>query len=88
MTGDSLETARAIAEKCGIVVKGDSYLAIDSSEFNRRISDSDGEVSPTSISFLPFPPIHTPPHTPTHHIITHMTLARNIYVGSPLKVCV
>ena len=45
VTGDNIETARAIAEKCGIISKGDGYLVMEGREFNRRVKDSHGEVS-------------------------------------------
>ena len=44
VTGDNVDTARAIALKCGIVTKGDGYLVVDGKEFNKRICDTNGEV--------------------------------------------
>ena len=44
VTGDNIDTARAIALKCGIVTKGDGYLVVDGKEFNKRICDTNGEV--------------------------------------------
>lgn len=45
VTGDNVNTARSIALKCGIIRPGDDFLVLDGKEFNRRIRDSNGEVS-------------------------------------------
>ena len=45
VTGDNINTARSIALKCGIIRPGDDFLVLDGKEFNRRIRDSNGEVS-------------------------------------------
>jgi len=39
VTGDNINTARAIATKCGIVKPGDGYLVMDGKEFNKRVRD-------------------------------------------------
>ena len=44
VTGDNIETARAIAEKCGIVRRGNEFLELDSTEFNRRVTDNYGNI--------------------------------------------
>ncbi|OXA45555.1 Plasma membrane calcium-transporting ATPase 3 [Folsomia candida] len=44
VTGDNVNTARSIAQKCGIVKPGDEYLILEGKEFNQRIRDSNGEV--------------------------------------------
>ena len=44
ITGDFPATARAIAEKCGIIRKGKQSLILEGSEFNKRIRDAEGEV--------------------------------------------
>uniref|UniRef100_A0A673YC64 Calcium-transporting ATPase n=1 Tax=Salmo trutta TaxID=8032 RepID=A0A673YC64_SALTR len=44
VTGDNINTARAIASKCGIVHPGDDFLCIDGKEFNRRIRNPLGEI--------------------------------------------
>jgi hypothetical protein len=44
VTGDNINTARAIASKCGILQPGDDFLCIDGKEFNRRIRNELGEV--------------------------------------------
>uniref|UniRef100_A0A8C7U951 Calcium-transporting ATPase n=1 Tax=Oncorhynchus mykiss TaxID=8022 RepID=A0A8C7U951_ONCMY len=44
VTGDNIDTARAIASKCGIVHPGDDFLCIDGKEFNRRIRNQLGEI--------------------------------------------
>jgi Ca2+ transporting ATPase len=45
VTGDNINTARAIATKCGIIKPGDKYLVIDGKEFNRLIRDANDNVS-------------------------------------------
>ncbi|XP_029103629.1 plasma membrane calcium-transporting ATPase 2 isoform X5 [Scleropages formosus] len=44
VTGDNLNTARAISIKCGIIHPGEDFLCIDGKEFNRRIRNEKGEV--------------------------------------------
>ena len=44
VTGDNVETARAIALKCGIISKGDGYLVLEGKELNKKIRDHTGEV--------------------------------------------
>ncbi len=44
VTGDNINTARAIAAKCGIIHPGDDFLCMDGKEFNRRIRNEKGEV--------------------------------------------
>uniref|UniRef100_A0A6Q2YLK2 Calcium-transporting ATPase n=1 Tax=Esox lucius TaxID=8010 RepID=A0A6Q2YLK2_ESOLU len=44
VTGDNINTARAIASKCGIMHPGDDFLCIDGKEFNRRIRNELGEI--------------------------------------------
>uniref|UniRef100_A0A6Q2Y7P8 Calcium-transporting ATPase n=1 Tax=Esox lucius TaxID=8010 RepID=A0A6Q2Y7P8_ESOLU len=44
VTGDNINTARAIATKCGILQPGDDFLCIDGKEFNRRIRNEKGEI--------------------------------------------
>merc|ERR1711892_1260962 len=39
VTGDNINTARAIATKCGIVKPGDNYLVLDGKDFNKRVRD-------------------------------------------------
>eukprot|EP00092_Neocalanus_flemingeri_P071516 GFUD01087926.1.p1 GENE.GFUD01087926.1~~GFUD01087926.1.p1 ORF type:complete len:1187 (-),score=187.92 GFUD01087926.1:1846-5406(-) len=39
VTGDNINTARAIATKCGIIKPGDNYLVLDGKEFNKRVRD-------------------------------------------------
>ncbi|CAG5979637.1 unnamed protein product, partial [Menidia menidia] len=43
VTGDNINTARAIAIKCGIIHPGEDFLCIDGKEFNRRIRNEKGE---------------------------------------------
>ena len=45
VTGDNVETARAIATKCGIITKGDGYLVLEGKDFKKKITDSNGEVN-------------------------------------------
>lgn len=44
VTGDNINTARAIALKCGILQPGDDFLCLEGKEFNRRIRNERGEV--------------------------------------------
>ncbi|XP_029133669.2 plasma membrane calcium-transporting ATPase 1 isoform X2 [Labrus bergylta] len=44
VTGDNINTARAIASKCGILQPGDDFLCIEGKEFNRRIRNPMGEI--------------------------------------------
>lgn len=44
VTGDNINTARAIAIKCGIIQPGEDFLCIEGKEFNRRIRNEKGEV--------------------------------------------
>merc|ERR1719438_398443 len=39
VTGDNINTARAIATKCGIIRPGDGYLVMEGKEFNKRVRD-------------------------------------------------
>ncbi|XP_074178428.1 plasma membrane calcium-transporting ATPase 4 isoform X2 [Rhinolophus sinicus] len=44
VTGDNINTARAIATKCGILTPGDDFLCLEGKEFNRLIRNEKGEV--------------------------------------------
>ncbi|XP_052365182.1 plasma membrane calcium-transporting ATPase 1a isoform X6 [Oncorhynchus keta] len=44
VTGDNINTARAIATKCGILQPGDEFLCMEGKEFNRRIRNEKGEI--------------------------------------------
>ncbi|KAM9584617.1 plasma membrane calcium-transporting ATPase 3 isoform 2-T2 [Morphnus guianensis] len=44
VTGDNLNTARAIAAKCGILPAGEDWLCLEGKEFNRRIRNEKGEI--------------------------------------------
>ncbi|XP_041717836.2 plasma membrane calcium-transporting ATPase 1-like isoform X2 [Coregonus clupeaformis] len=44
VTGDNINTARAIAIKCGILQPGDEFLCMEGKEFNRRIRNEKGEI--------------------------------------------
>ncbi|KAM8930914.1 plasma membrane calcium-transporting ATPase 2 isoform 7-T7 [Pelodytes ibericus] len=44
VTGDNINTARAIAIKCGILNPGEDFLCIEGKEFNRRIHNEKGEI--------------------------------------------
>ncbi|KAL4646357.1 plasma membrane calcium-transporting ATPase 2 isoform X6 [Arapaima gigas] len=52
VTGDNINTARAIAIKCGIIHPGEDFLCIDGKEFNRRIRNGKGEVEQERIDKL------------------------------------
>lgn len=45
VTGDNINTARSIATKCGILKPNEDFLILEGKEFNRRIRDSNGDVS-------------------------------------------
>ncbi len=44
VTGDNINTARAIATKCGIIQPGEDFLCLEGKEFNRQIRNDKGEV--------------------------------------------
>uniref|UniRef100_A0A672NMS1 Calcium-transporting ATPase n=1 Tax=Sinocyclocheilus grahami TaxID=75366 RepID=A0A672NMS1_SINGR len=44
VTGDNINTARAIAAKCGIIQPGDDFLCMEGKDFNRRIRNEKGEI--------------------------------------------
>ena len=45
VTGDNINTARAIATKCGIIKPGDGYIVMEGKDFNRAIKDANDNVS-------------------------------------------
>ncbi|XP_069592053.1 plasma membrane calcium-transporting ATPase 2 isoform X3 [Ranitomeya imitator] len=52
VTGDNINTARAIAIKCGIIHPGEDFLCIEGKEFNRRIRNEKGEIEQERIDKL------------------------------------
>lgn len=44
VTGDNINTARAIATKCGIIQPGEDFLCMEGKEFNQQIRNDRGEV--------------------------------------------
>ncbi|XP_017305856.1 plasma membrane calcium-transporting ATPase 4 isoform X1 [Ictalurus punctatus] len=44
VTGDNINTARAIATKCGILQPGEDFLCLEGKEFNQEIRNEKGEV--------------------------------------------
>ncbi|XP_075434503.1 plasma membrane calcium-transporting ATPase 3 isoform X8 [Ascaphus truei] len=44
VTGDNINTARAIAAKCGIIQPGEDFICLEGKEFNRRIRNEKGEI--------------------------------------------
>ncbi|XP_039724950.1 plasma membrane calcium-transporting ATPase 1 isoform X1 [Pteropus medius] len=44
VTGDNINTARAIATKCGILHPGEDFLCLEGKDFNRRIRNEKGEI--------------------------------------------
>lgn len=44
VTGDNINTARAIATKCGILLPGEDFLCLEGKEFNQLIRNNEGEV--------------------------------------------
>lgn len=53
VTGDNINTARAIAAKCGIIQPGEDFLCLEGKEFNRRIRNEKGEVVSGSADLPP-----------------------------------
>ena len=53
VTGDNVETARAIAYKCGIISREDGFLVLEGNEFRNKITNSKGEVC-VSYCIMPF----------------------------------
>uniref|UniRef100_A0A8C1RZT4 Calcium-transporting ATPase n=1 Tax=Cyprinus carpio TaxID=7962 RepID=A0A8C1RZT4_CYPCA len=52
VTGDNINTARAIAIKCGIIHPGEDFLCIDGKEFNRRIRNEKGENDFSNVTLV------------------------------------
>jgi magnesium-transporting ATPase (P-type) len=54
VTGDNINTARAIATKCGIIKPGENFLVLEGKDFNKRIRDPHtNEVPvPSTLHFL------------------------------------
>ena len=44
VTGDNVETAKAIALKCGIINRGDGSLVLEGTEFSKKVTNANGEV--------------------------------------------
>ncbi|XP_067322425.1 plasma membrane calcium-transporting ATPase 1-like [Anolis sagrei] len=44
VTGDNIDTARAIAAKCGIIRPGETFVCLEGSEFNKQIRGADGKI--------------------------------------------
>ncbi|XP_071774823.1 plasma membrane calcium-transporting ATPase 3b isoform X1 [Centroberyx gerrardi] len=44
VTGDNINTARAIAAKCGIIHPGDDFICLEGKDFNRRIRNEKGDI--------------------------------------------
>lgn len=49
VTGDNINTARAIATKCGIIIPGEDFLCLEGKEFNQQIRNDKGEVRQTDL---------------------------------------
>lgn len=52
VTGDNINTARAIATKCGILHPGEDFLCLEGKDFNRRIRNEKGEVRASLVFVL------------------------------------
>uniref|UniRef100_A0A0N5A725 Calcium-transporting ATPase n=1 Tax=Parastrongyloides trichosuri TaxID=131310 RepID=A0A0N5A725_PARTI len=52
VTGDNINTARAIATQCGILRPGEDFLALEGKEFNARIRDENNEVSQAKLDAI------------------------------------
>eukprot|EP00731_Ephydatia_muelleri_P021863 Em0014g454a len=44
VTGDNLDTAKAIAEKCGIIQRDSAYMVMEGKDFNKKIRDYGGKI--------------------------------------------
>ncbi|XP_015278697.1 PREDICTED: plasma membrane calcium-transporting ATPase 1-like [Gekko japonicus] len=44
ITGDNIDTARAVAVKCGILRPEDNFICLDGKEFNKRIQSPEGVI--------------------------------------------
>ena len=44
VTGDNMDTAKAIAEKCGIIQRGHMHVVMEGKEFNKKIRNDKGQV--------------------------------------------
>ncbi|XP_073732123.1 plasma membrane calcium-transporting ATPase 4 isoform X4 [Misgurnus anguillicaudatus] len=44
VTGDNINTARAIATKCGILLPGEDFLCMEGKDFNQQIRNDKGDV--------------------------------------------
>ncbi len=44
VTGDNVQTARAIAKKCGILVEGTDETVMDGKDFRERVCDKEGNI--------------------------------------------
>nr|XP_056706497.1 plasma membrane calcium-transporting ATPase 1-like [Euleptes europaea] len=44
ITGDNIDTARAVAVKCGILQLEDNFICLEGKEFNQRIRSPDGVI--------------------------------------------
>lgn len=52
VTGDNINTARAIALKCGIIKPNDDHLVLEGKEFNTLISGPDGKPSQQKLDLI------------------------------------
>ncbi|TTJ85389.1 Plasma membrane calcium-transporting ATPase 2 [Bagarius yarrelli] len=78
VTGDNINTARAIAAKCGIINIGDDFLCMEGKDFNRRIRNEKGEVEQEREKIFNIDngrdaPLHAPPSE-------HYTIIFNTFV--------
>ncbi len=46
VTGDNVETARAIALKCGIISESDGYQVLEGKDFNKKVSENTNGEEP------------------------------------------
>ena len=67
VTGDNINTARAIATKCGIIRQGDGYLVLEGKEFNKRIRDPMTNEVSIHTSCLVVEPEHLTPRPQLPH---------------------
>uniref|UniRef100_A0A183BHI8 Calcium-transporting ATPase n=1 Tax=Globodera pallida TaxID=36090 RepID=A0A183BHI8_GLOPA len=52
VTGDNVNTARAIAIRCGILRPNEDYLVLEGKEFNDRIRDETGKIDQSRLDMI------------------------------------
>jgi len=78
VTGDNVNTARSIANKCGIMQPGDGSLILEGKEFNLAIRDTpNGPVSCAAPVFVGADPVGVQgPGPPGKNLVLGSSVAR------------